>query len=403
MALSPDDVWPLITRNHQRLQTINLDFVRYLYQRINWDVRIIGIKGPRGVGKTTLLLQRIKMIHKNPDDAIYASLDDLWFSTHTLENFVEYFYSRGIRYFYLDEVHKYPLWSRAVKTLYDVYADIRIVYTGSALLAIDHSVGDLSRRQSLYTMWGMSFREYLEYEGIIKLEPVSLPQLLADHVTLAMQLNSCGPVLKYFEDYLRHGYYPFYKESLLEFSSRLAEVIRVVIEIDIPENEEISLPTIAKLKTLMMIIAETAPLEPNISKLSEKLDCSRELCLKMLYMLDKAALVQLMFSHPKTYKQMRGPEKILGGDTNILYALTAVTNVGTLRETFFVNQMRAIGEVVMAKRGDYIVDGRYTFEVGGSGKKFDQIADVPESYLAVDNISTGYGARIPLYMFGLLY
>ena len=403
MSLTYDDISILISRYYQKLNSTNLNFIRYLYKRINWQARIIGIKGARGVGKSTLLIQRIKMFHKNPEEAIYISLDDMWFSSHSLADLVEFLYARGIKYFYIDEVHRYPMWNRVIKNLYDFYSDINIVYTGSALLAIDNAVADLSRRQSLYTLWGMSFREYLEYESIISISPISLPELLSGHVALSMQLSNSIPILKHFEDYLDHGYYPFYKENPQDFSMRLAEVVKIVIENDIPETEEISFSTVTKLKTLMMVIAENAPLEPNISKLAERLECSRDLCVKMLGLLDRSRLIQQMFKHPRTYKQMRGADKILGGDTNILHALTGTVNIGTSRETFFVNQLQAIGEVIIADHGDYIIDGKYTFEIGGSGKKFSQIADIPDSYLAVDNIVTGFGARIPLYLFGMLY
>ena len=403
MSLTYDNISILISRYYQKLNSTNLNFIRYLYKRINWQARIIGIKGARGVGKSTLLIQRIKMFHKNPEEAIYISLDDMWFSSHSLEDLVEFLYARGIKYFYIDEVHRYPMWNRVIKNLYDFYSDINIVYTGSALLAIDNAVADLSRRQSLYTLWGMSFREYLEYESIISISPISLPELLSGHVALSMQLSNSIPILKHFEDYLDHGYYPFYKENPQDFSMRLAEVVKIVIENDIPVTEEISFSTVTKLKTLMMVIAENAPLEPNISKLAERLECSRDLCVKMLGLLDRSRLIQQMFKHPRTYKQMRGADKILGGDTNILHALTGTVNIGTSRETFFVNQLQAIGEVIIADHGDYIIDGKYTFEIGGSGKKFSQIADIPDSYLAVDNIVTGFGARIPLYLFGMLY
>ena len=379
MSLTYDDISILISRYYQKLNSTNLNFIRYLYNRINWQARIIGIKGARGVGKSTLLIQRIKMFHKNPEEAIYISLDDMWFSSHSLEDLVEFLYARGIKYFYIDEVHRYPMWNRVIKNLYDFYSDINIVYTGSALLAIDNAVADLSRRQSLYTLWGMSFREYLEYENIISISPISLPELLSGHVTLSMQLSNSLPILRHFEDYLDHGYYPFYKENPQDFSMRLAEVVKIVIENDIPETEEISFSTVAKLKTLMMVIAENAPLEPNISKLAERLECSRDLCVKMLGLLDRSRLIQQMFKHPRTYKQMRGADKILGGDTNILHALTGTVNIGTSRETFFVNQLQAIGEVIIANHGDYIIDGKYTFEIGGSGKKFSQIADIPDS------------------------
>ena len=403
MSLTYDDISILISRYYQKLNSTNLNFIRYLYKRINWQARIIGIKGARGVGKSTLLIQRIKMFHKNPEEAIYISLDDMWFSSHSLADLVEFLYARGIKYFYIDEVHRYPMWNRVIKNLYDFYSDINIVYTGSALLAIDNAVADLSRRQSLYTLWGMSFREYLEYESIISISPISLPELLSGHVALSMQLSNSISILKHFEDYLDHGYYPFYKENPQDFSMRLAEVVKIVIENDIPETEEISFSTVTKLKTLMMVIAENAPLEPNISKLAERLQCSRDLCVKMLGLLDRSRLIQQMFKHPRTYKQMRGADKILGGDTNILHALTGTVNIGTSRETFFVNQLQAIGEVIIANHGDYIIDGKYTFEIGGSGKKFSQIADIPDSYLAVDNIVTGFGAHIPLYLFGMLY
>ncbi len=403
MALTSEDIVTLVGRYHQKLQTTTMDFVRYLYDRINWDARLIGIKGARGVGKTTLLIQRIKKVHVNVDDAIYVTLDDLWFTLHTLDELVEYLYARGVKYFYLDEVHKYPDWSKVIKNLYDFYSDIKIVYTGSALLAIDHSIADLSRRQTLYSLRCMSFREYLDYEGVLKVPAVTLPDLLGQHVTISIDINSKIPVMKEFEAYLHHGCYPFYKENLLDYPAHLAEVVRQVIEGDIPEAEDISMSTVSKLKTLMMVMAKNVPLEPNISRLAESLDCSRELCLKMLYLLDRATLLKLMFHKVNTYKQMKGPQKVIAGDPNVLYALTATANIGTLRESFFVNQLSAAGEVVLADRGDYIIDGKYTFEVGGSGKRFTQIANIPDSYLAVDDTLTGFGARIPLYLFGLLY
>lgn len=403
MEITYNDILPLIERYHIRLKSTSLKFVRYLYDRINWDARLIGIKGCRGVGKTTLLLQRIKKIHKNLNEAIYLALDDLWFASHSLEDLVAYLYRNGTREFYLDEVHKYPQWAKLIKNLYDFYPEIKIVYTGSALLAIDHSIADLSRRQSLYTMWGMSFREYLEYENILSMSPLTLDAILSDHVRIAMDLSEKTSILKSFGDYLRHGYYPFYKESGRDFPMRLSEVIRTVIETDIPQIEEISIHTVFKLRSLMMLMAENAPFEPNISKLSEKLECSRELCLKMLYMLDRAGLLRLLYHRPKTYKQMRGPEKVLGGDTNILSVLTDTTNKGTLRETFFANQMGNIGELELADRGDFRFDQRFIFEVGGPNKKFTQIADLPDSFLALDDIETGFGSRIPLYMFGLMY
>lgn len=403
MAITSEDILPLVSRYHQRLRNTSLRFKRYLYNRINWNARIIGIKGARGVGKTTLLLQHILENFKNPDETLYISLDDMWFAGNSLEDLVEYLYARGMRVIYIDEVHTYPNWSRLLKNFYDVYSDLKIIYTGSALLAIDNSKVDLSRRQSLYTLSGMSFREYLELFEIGKFEPVSLPELLANHIPMAMDINAKIPALKHFEDYLRHGYYPFYRDNPEDFEEHLDAIVKLVIDVDVPKVEDITQATIAKLKQLMLIIADNAPLEPNISRLADRLECSRELCIKMLYLLERAQLLQLLFFKVRTYKQMRGPDKVLGGDPNILYALNINSNVGTLRETFFTNQLRNVATVSLAPKGDYIVDGKYTFEIGGSNKKFTQIADIPDSYLAVDNVQTGYGARIPLYLFGFLY
>lgn len=401
--MTETEILPLYTRARQRLRSVSLTFRRYLYGRINWDSRIIGIKGPRGVGKTILMLQRILTVDPDMEKSLYVTLDDLWFSVNSLTELVDYLYVRGITDFYFDEVHKYPDWARAIKNFNDLYPDIKIVYSGSAMLAIDHSITDLSRRQSLYTLQGMSFREFLEYEGILTIPSFSIEEILKRHVALANEITAEIKVLRYFSEYLEHGYYPFYKENPSEFLSRLAEIVRVVIEADITSFEDISIATVAKLKTLMMVIAENAPLEPNVSKLSERLECSRELCLKMLYLLDKANLISILFHHPNSYKQMKGPEKILGGDTNILHALTASTNIGTIRETFFTNQLSAIGTLSLARQGDYRLDDRILFEIGGQNKKFNQIADIPDSYLAIDNIETGFSSRIPLYLFGFLY
>lgn len=401
--MTETDIIPLYTRARQRLRSVNLKFHRYLYNRINWDSRIIGIKGPRGVGKTIMMLQRILTVDPGMEKSLYVTLDDLWFSLNSLPDLVDYLYARGITDYYFDEVHKYPEWTRVIKNFHDLYPDIKIVYSGSAMLAIDHSIADLSRRQSLYTLQGMSFREFLEYEEILKMPTVSVEDVINRHVALASEITSKIKVLKYFSEYLDHGYYPFYKENASEFLTQLAEVIRVVIESDITTFHDISLSTVAKLKTLMMVIAENAPLEPNITRLSERLECSRELCLKMIYLLDKAKLIRILFHHPNSYKQMKGPEKILGGDTNILHALTGDTNIGTIRETFFTNQLSAIGTLSLADHGDYKLDDRILFEIGGSNKKFDQIADIPDSYLAIDNIEVGFRSRIPLYLFGFLY
>ena len=350
-----------------------------------------------------MLLQRIKEKYANPDDTIYISLDHYWFGTHELQDLIKFMYKRGITEFYIDEVHKYKGWSGVLKTLVDELHDLRIVYTGSSLLEIDNAKVDMSRRQTPYTLKGMSFREYLEYDGILKINAVTLEELLANHVPIAMDIVSKTKVLVAFDTYLHTGVYPFYRDAGKDFLVRLKEVVDTVIESDLPAVEKITYDTVDKCKKLLMIIAENVPLQPNVDKLATSLGTTRDTLLKLLYNLDKAEILELLTVELKSYKKLVNPEKIYLGNTNLMYALSPKIEIGTLRETFFIDQCASVGTVQMPPKGDSLVNGKYLFEVGGEGKTFDQIADIPNSYLAVDGIETGYGARIPLWMFGLLY
>lgn len=398
------DIQPLLNTFHRKLAATDLKFKRYLHGQINWDVRLLGIKGARGVGKTTMLLQHIKETAGNLDEVFYVSLDNMWFQTHSILELVEFLYTRGVTRIYFDEVHKYPNWTVLLKNLYDNYPDLHIVYTGSAMLAIDHSKSDLSRRQSLYTLHGLSFREYLEYEGIFSMQPVTLGELLENHIGYAMEMTSKIKVLKHFGQYLDSGYYPYYKEAGKDYLMRIGEVSQLVIDSDIPAVEEtITYTTRQKIKKLLMVIAENVPLEPNISKLAASLESTRDHTLKMLYWLDRAALLRLLTDKTKDYKHLTGPKKIYLDNTNLMNALGCKISKGTQRETFFANQAGAVSSLLMPKQGDFLADGKYLFEVGGQQKTFNQIADQPDSYLAIDDIEVGNGNRIPLWLFGCLY
>lgn len=397
------DIQPLINIYHRKLAATDLRFKRYLHYRIDWEVRLIGIKGARGVGKTTMLLQHIKESFDKIDDALYVSLDNLWFNTHKLEELVEFLYTHGVMHIYLDEVHRYKDWAVLLKNFYDSYPDLNIVYTGSAMLAIDNSKADLSRRQSLYTLNGLSFREYLACEGVAAIPTIGLEEMLAGHVEYAVDVISGIKILKYFDKYLREGYYPYYKEAGNDYLMRVGEVARLVIDNDIPSVEDITYFTAQKIKTLLMVIAGNVPLEPNISKLSSQLESTRDQTLKMLYLLDRADLLLLLTEQLKNYKHLVSPKKIYLNNANLMYALSGKISEGTVRETFFANQVGAVAALTMPKQGDFLADGKYLFEVGGSSKTFDQIAGIPESYLAVDGIETGSGNRIPLWMFGCMY
>ena len=404
VAMDYKDIQPLLNAYHRKLATTDLRFKRYLYNQINWDVRLLGIKGARGVGKTTMLMQHIKETFDNIDDVLYVSLDNLWFQNHSAEELVEFLYTRGVNHIYFDEVHKYKGWITFIKNMYDNYPDLNIVYTGSAMLAIDNSTSDLSRRQSLYTLHGLSFREYLEYEGIFKYSPVSLEELLCKHTGYAMEITSRIKVLKHFEEYLSGCYYPYYKESGKDYLMRLSEVVQLIIDSDIPAVEDrITYTTKQKIKKLLMVIAENVPLEPNINKLAASLESTRDQTLKMLYWLDRAALLYLLTEAPKDYKHLTGPKKIYLNNTNLMNALTGKVSEGTKRETFFANQVGAFATLTMPKQADFMVEGKYLFEVGGPRKTFKQIADLPDSYLVIDDLEVGNGNRIPLWMFGFLY
>ena len=398
------DIKPLIDIYHRKIMTTSLTFKRYLYSKINWNVRLLGIRGARGVGKTTLILQYIKENFNNIDDALYVSLDNLWFNSYKLEDLVEYLYSHGIKYIFLDEVHKYPNWAVVIKNFYDNYPNLNIVYTGSAMLAIDNSKADLSRRQTLYTLNGMSFREYLEYEGIMQINPINLEDLLSNHVKLAMDICYNTVILKHFDNYLQKGYYPYYKESGEDYHYRIGEVTNLIIESDLPSVEDVTFSTIQKTKKLLMVIAQNVPLEPNIAKLTTQLETTRDQCLKMLYILDRAQLLMLFGEKIKDYKHLTNPKKIYLNNSNLMCSLSP-SNIseGNKRETFFANQLNSIANVTIPKKGDFLVDGKFLFEVGGNSKTFDQIANIPDSYLAIADIETGSGNRIPLWMFGLLY
>ncbi len=398
-----EDIQPLVNTFHRKLAATDLRFKRYLYDCINWNVRLIGIKGARGVGKTTLLMQHIKETFTKLDNVLYVSLDNMWFNNHCLEELVEFLYTHGVVNVYFDEVHKYKNWTQLLKNFYDSYPDLNIVYTGSAMLAIDNSKTDLSRRQSLYTLNGLSFREYLEYEGIATIPAISLENLLDVHIGYAMEMASKIRVLKYFDEYLSKGYYPYYKEAGDDYLMRVAEVTQLVIDSDIPAVEYITYTTIQKIKKLLMVIAENVPLEPNINKLSAELESTRDQTLKMLYLLDRAALLYLLTDKVKDYKHLTGPKKVYLNNANLMHALSGRTSEGTLRETFFANQVGAGSTLTMPKQGDFMADGKYLFEVGGSRKTFNQIANLPNSYLALDDIETGNGNRIPLWTFGCLY
>lgn len=393
-----------IYRNYnRRLDAVSMKIRRYLCDKINWSNRLIGIKGSRGVGKTTLILQHIKETFANRNQALYVSLDNLWFENHPLTELVDYHYTHGGTHLFLDEVHRYPHWQTLLKNIIDDYPDLHVVYTGSSMLEIDSNEGDLSRRQVVYKMNGLSFREFLVFEGACQEEAVSLEKLLEDHVAIASRITSNIKVLPYFERYLKYGYYPFYQEEGDSFEQRLQATVRQVIESDLPASENVSYVTVQKTRRMLMILSEKVPHTPKMLELYQELETNREQGMKMLGSLERGGLLSLLTHEVRNYRSLSRPDKIYLENSNLMYALSPFVEIGTARETFFNNQLSAVGEVLLPPKGDFLVNRKYLFEVGGKSKTFDQIKDIPDSFLAVDATEVGHHNRIPLWVFGMLY
>lgn len=390
---------------NRRLEETQTTYLRYLYKSIDWDERLIGIKGPKGVGKTTMLLQHIKLTFHNRSQAFYVSLDNIWFSSHTLSELVEYLYTHGVSHLFLDEVHKYPTWVRELKNIYDDYPQLHIIFTGSSLLEIDHAEGDLSRRLRIYMLYGLSFREYLDITGTVQLPVLTLEEILSDHMQLASSITSKVKIIPLFEKYIREGYYPFFLETSSEESyfERLQQVVSTVIENDIPAVEKIEYETLQKAKRLLMILAQSTPLTPNISSLCSLLSTTRNQLIHLLSLLERAALIRQLHADNKGLKALGKPDKILFDNTNLMHALGSSADAGTVRESFFSAMMSYNHTIHYAKQGDLLVDGRHIFEVGGKGKGFAQIANLLDSYVVADNIEIGFGNKIPLWLFGFTY
>lgn len=388
----------------RRVRNTTENIKRYLYSKIDWRDRLICIKGARGTGKTTLMLQYLKENFLGSNKAIYISLDNIIFSTISLIDIAEDFVLQGGELLVLDEIHHYKNWQTIIKNLNDDYKDLKIIYSGSSLLKMESAGGDLSRRQMVYNLYGLSFREYLLFEEQLNYDPICIEELVSNHASYAESIISEIKIHPIFSKYLQNGYYPFYKDVFAGYYNRIGEVINQVLESDYPAVEDISTATIIKIKKMLMILAENCPQTPKMSELYRQLETDRNQGLKMLNVLYRTQLLALLSSEKKQLKDMSRPDKIYCDNTNIMHAIVLNTDKGCERETFFLNQMRAAGhEVTYPPQGDFIVNKKYLFEVGGRKKSFNQIADIDNSFLAVDDTEVGRGNRIPLWMFGFMY
>ena len=389
--------------SEDRIADASLDFKRYLYEDVDWDSRLICIKGPRGVGKTTMMLQRMKEA-LGAEEGLYVSLDNVWVDAREVYSLAEYHLGHGGTHLFLDEVHKLENWQDLVKSINDDLRRLHVVYSGSSLLKLEKRGGDLSRRQTAYALAGLSFREYLKFEGVVDMDPIPLGTLLKEHVGIARRLRDKFPVLRHFEAYRDGGFYPFYKDEPRHYLSRIVEVVNQVLEVDYPEIEDVETSTVRKARRMLNILAASTPQTPNMEKLYRELGTERKQGLKMLYALERAGLLSLLATSAKeSLKNLPTPDKIYCDNTNLMRALVAIPDDETMRESFFLNQLRQSHAVTYPKKGDFLVDGKHLFEVGGKGKGFDQIADVPDSYVVNDDVEVGRGNKIPLWLFGFLY
>lgn len=392
---------------HQRrlLQRVTLNFVRMMIDQIDWSLRLISLKGPRGVGKTTIILQHIKSVFGvNTTEALYMDLDDTYFLDHNLMDTVKTFYQQGGKYLFLDEVHKYPNWSRYVKNIYDSYPNLHTVITGSSLLQILNADADLSRRCVTYDMQGLSFREYLEFIHDIKLDKHDLQDLLTHANEIALTVNEKIRPLKYFKTYMNQGYYPFVKESVTSYGQKVQNIANLILNIELPQLRGVEVGSIRKLRTLLNILACEVPMTVDINKLATLTGMTRGTVLTYLQHLCSAKLIRLLYSDEESVKKMQKPDKILLDNTNVIYALTShEPNIGTQREIFFCNQVGYQHQVEYHHKADFKIDGQYVVEVGGADKEGKQIAGIGNSFIAADDIEYAVGNKIPLYLFGLLY
>lgn len=395
----------LFSTFYLQLNRVSTDFRRYLYDEIHWQNRLIAIIGSRGTGKTTLLLQHIKLnFQPSSGEALYASLDNLWFSTHSLIDLADEFAKQGGKYLYLDEVHNYIGWSREIKNIYDSYPDMKIVFTGSSLLEVYKGEADLSRRAITYQLFGLSFREFLEFEYGIRHDAVSVDDIIVNHTKLAMTIVDEIKPLVAFNEYIRFGYFPYYKEDKELYNMRLLSTLNTIIEVDLPAMEKIDYYSVVKIKKLFAVLADLVPFTPNVTQLSHDIETTRVSLLNYLYYLDKAHAIMLLNKVSGGIKQMSKPDKVYLGNTNYAFALGGEqANIGNVRESFFMSQVRVKNTVAFSNVVDFKVNGKYNVEIGGKNKTKKQIAGIDDAFMVMDNIEVGYGNQIPLWVFGLSY
>lgn len=378
------------------LRETRVDFHRYMYSRINWENRMIGLVGPRGVGKTTLVLQYIKE-NLDRNASLYVTAEDFYFATHRLLDLADAFSKAGGKYLFIDEIHKYKDWSRELKLMYDYHSELKVVFTGSSVLDINKGNSDLSRRAAMYTMQGLSFREYLRLFRQIEMDVYSLQDILQQRVVMPEGFRP----LAYFSDYLKRGYYPFALEN--DFELHLQQIINLTLESDIPQYADMNVSTGRKLKQLLAIIAKSVPFKPNMSSIATMLNVSRNNIADYCLYIEEAGLIAQLRDATGGVRGLGKVDKIYLDNTNLIYSLAqSAADVVNIRETFFLNQLRVEHDVITSPVSDFLIDD-ITFEVGGKNKKQKQLQGLDKGFVVKDDIEVGYMNVVPLWQLGLNY
>lgn len=387
----------------QKIAILSLEFQRYLINEIDLNNRLIAVKGARGSGKTTLLLQLAKR-KLNLENTLYVSLDHIYFFENKLYNLAKEFSNNGGMHLLLDEVHKYPNWSREIKLIYDNFPTLNVIFTSSSMLEIYKAESDLSRRAVSYNLKELSFREFIAIDLELELPKFSFEEILENHNQIASNLLSQIKPLQLFSKYLKIGAYPYFKENEANYNQKLLNTINLIIEIDVNAVEDLNYETLVKLKKLLISIATSAPFTPNITKLSEKVGVSRNTLIQAIKILDRAGLVNELYKDTSGIGVLTKPEKLFLNNTNLMYVLAKENiNIGNVRETFFLNQFKNFREINLSPESDFIIDKKYTFEIGGKNKTKKQIAKLDNAFVAKDNIEIGFGNNIPVWLFGFMY
>lgn len=400
----------LLKISKRLVNAVDTTIHRYLYDEINWDDRLVMIKGARGVGKTTMMLQKIKEKYgADPSEALYASCDNIWFSDNKIFSLAEKHYENGGKHLFLDEIHLYSgNWQKELKNIYDSFPDYKVVVTGSSIIHLDNALADLSRRCLDYRLYGLSFREYLHFKGVGLFSRFSLEQILRDGHTaerhIVENLPSGCDVLTLFKEYIGMGYYPFFlNNSKGEYQGRIEKMVDVSIMRDFPAVAKIEYETLYKIKRLLYVMSQEFPFQLNVNSLSQKIEVSRNSVIHIFDLLDKGAILRCLDRGWRSPKSVAKPSKILFDNVDIMAALTPSNESGTIRETFMASMVCVNHRIFEPPVGDLLVDETYLFEIGGKSKKFTQIADLPNSFVVVDNEEFGFGNRYPLWIFGFLY